>query len=336
MEVMKMRTLCKGLVGLFIALLWLVVATGVHAATYTIRTVGAWPQTTFEAKQFAIFIDMVQKEADQKYPGQLKIDYKGSGEVIQPTQQVEALRSGMIDMVNTAASYYVSIMPEMDTMSLTQLQPWEERKAGLNDYLETIHNTKAKAHYLGRLGSGSLFNIFMGKPIQKIDDFKGNKIRVSPTHLPFMKALGAEPVVTSPAEIYTAMERGVVNGYIQPPVVIRDLGLVPVTKQVVFPGFYQPIIVVLANLDYWNKLPANLKTLLTENMEKAERIAIENIQAKVKTEMESFKKDGIALYNLPAADAAKFSKTADDALMDVVGKKAPAESKKIKELTTKK
>ena len=68
-----MRTLCKGLAGLFMALLWLAVATSAHAATYTIRTVNAWPQTTFEAKQFKIFMDLAQKEADQKYPGQLKI-----------------------------------------------------------------------------------------------------------------------------------------------------------------------------------------------------------------------------------------------------------------------
>jgi TRAP-type transport system periplasmic protein len=333
---MKMRTLCKGLVGLFVALLWLVVATGAHAATYTIRTVNAWPPTTFEAKQFKIFMDMAQKEADEKYPGQLKIDYKGAGEVIAPNQQVEALRSGLVDMVQTAASYYVSIMPEMDTMSLTQMQPWEERKSGAFEYLNKIHNEKAKAFYLGRLGSGSLFNIFMAKPVKAVEDFKGLKIRSSPTHVAFIKALGAEPVLTSPTEIYTAMERGVVIGYVQPPVVIRDLGLIPVTKHIVFPGFYQPIITVLVNLDYWNKLPANLKTLLTQNMEKAEHTAIENIQAQVKTEMEAFKKDGIGFIDFGPAGTAKFSKIATDALMEVVSKKAPEESRKILELTTKK
>jgi TRAP-type C4-dicarboxylate transport system substrate-binding protein len=331
-----MRTLSKGLVGLFMALLWLAVATGAHAATYTIRTVSAWPPTTFEAKQYKIFMDMVQQEADQKYPGQLKIDYKGAGEVIAPNQQVEALRSGLVDMVQTAASYYVSIMPEMDTMSLTEMQPWEERKSGAYDYLNKLHNDKAKAFYLGRLGSGSLFNIFMAKPVKTIEDFKGLKIRTSPTHIAFIKALGSEPVVTSPTEIYTAMERGVVIGYVQPPVVIRDLGLVPVTKYIVFPGFYQPIITVLVNLDYWNKLPANLKTLLTQNMEKAEHTAIENIQAKVKTEMEAFKKDGIGFIDFGPAGTTRFSKIATDALMEVVTKKSPEESKKILELTTKK
>jgi TRAP-type C4-dicarboxylate transport system substrate-binding protein len=334
---MEMKKLFKVMIVVGVAMLWITGSLmSAHGAPVTIRTVGAWPPTTFEAKQFTIFMDMAQKEADQKYPGQMKIDYKGAGEVIQPTQQVEALRSGMVDMILSAASYYVSIMPEMDTMSLTQLYPWEERKSGATDYLDRIHNTKAKVHYLGRLGSGSLFHLFMTKPVQKVDDFKGMKIRVSPTHIPFMKALGAEPVVTAPAEIYTAIERGLVVGYIQPPVVIRDLGLVPVTKYMVYPGFYQPIIVVLVNLDFWNKLPNNLKTLLTQNIEKAEHIAIENIQNRVKSELDAFKKDGIGFIEFPPAEAARFSKMADDALMDVVTKKSPEEAKKIKELTTKK
>jgi len=299
--------------------------------------VSAWSRAAqFETQQFLTFIEMIQKEANQKYPGQLVIDYKGAGEVIPPLQQVEALRSGMVDMILTAASYYTSIMPEMDVMSLTQLKPWEERSAGVNDYLEKLHNTKANAHYLARLGTGDLFHIFLSKPIQKIDDFKGLKIRVSPTHIPFLKALGAEPVVTPPAEIYTAMERAVVVGYVQPLASIRTMGLLPVTKYLLRPGFYQPIVLVLVNLDFWKKMPDNLKNLLTENMKKAEYMAMENIDKKIKVELEEFKKAGVNIIQLPPSDAQKFSKMADDALMDVVLKKSPEEGKKLKELITKK
>lgn len=309
-----------------------------HAADkFTVRTVSAWSRAAqFETQQFITFLEMIQKDADQKYPGQLVIDYKGAGEVIPTAQQVEALRSGLVDMIMTAASYYTSIMPEMDVMSLTTMTPSEERKAGVVDYLETLHNKKANAHYMARLGSGDLFHIFMAKPVQKIEDFKGMKIRVSPTHIPFMKSLGAEPVVTPPAEIYTAMERAVVSGYVQPVASIRTMGLLPVTKSIVKPGFYQPIVLVLVNLDFWKKLPDHLKTLLTENFKKSEDLAMENIQTKIKTELEEFQKAGVAVNQLPPDDSAKFSKMADQALMEVVLKKVPEEGKKLKELITKK
>jgi TRAP-type C4-dicarboxylate transport system substrate-binding protein len=302
-----------------------------------VRTVSAWAKSAqFETQQFLEIIEMIQKEANQKYPGQLVIDYKGAGEVIPTQQQIEALRSGLVDMILTAASYYTSIMPEMDVMSLTRMTPWEERKAGVDAYLEKLHNAKANAHYLARMGSGDLFHVFLAKPVQKIDDFKGMKIRVSPTHIPFMKDLGVEPVVTPPAEIYTAMERAVVSGYIQPVASIRTMGLLPVTKYMLRPGFYQPIVLVLVNLDFWKELPDNLKKLLTENMEKGEHIEMENIAKKIKFELDEFKKAGVGFPQLPPADAAKFTKMADDALMGVVLKKSPEEGKKLYELITKK
>jgi len=339
---MTKKLLRIGLVALSMVFTAIVLVGGFSATSYgaekfTVRAVSAWSRAAqFETQQFLTFLDMIQKDANQKFPGQLVVDYKGAGEVIPTQQQVEALRSGMVDMILTAASYYTSIMPEMDVMSLTTMKPWEERKAGVNDYLEKLHNAKANAHYLSRLGSGDLFHIFLAKPVQKIDDFKGMKIRVSPTHIPFMKVLGAEPVVTPPAEIYTAMERAVVVGYIQPVASIRTMGLLPVTKHMLRPGFYEPIVLVLMNLDFWKKLPDPLRKLLTENMEKAEYIAIENIEKKIKTELEEFKKAGVNVIQLPPAEAAKFSKMADDALMDVVLKKSPEEGKKLKELITKK
>jgi TRAP-type C4-dicarboxylate transport system substrate-binding protein len=307
------------------------------AEKITVRTVAAWSQAAqYETQQFLMVVDTIQKEANQKFPGQLVIDYKGASEVIPTQQQVEALRTGMVDMILTAASYYTSIMPEMDIMSLTTMKPWEERQAGVNDYLEQLHNKKANIHYMSRLGTGDLFHIYLGKPVQKIEDYKGMKIRVSPTHIQFMKNLGAEPVVTPPAEIYTAMERSVVAGYIQPVASIRTMGLLPVTKYMFRPGFYQPTLLVLMNLDFWKKLPAPMKDFLTEEFKKGERVVMGNYEKRLQSEVEEFKKAGVQIIQLPPPEAARFSKMADDAMMEIVLKKVPEEGKKLKELVSKK
>lgn len=311
-------------------------AAATFAQGVTLRALSGWPRTAFESQQFIILVDMIQKEADAKYPGQLKIDYKGGSEVVPHLQQVEAVRGGMIDLVLTAGSYYTSIMPEIDVLSLTTLTPWEERAAGVNDFLQKLHNTKAKAHYLGRLGTGALFYIFATRPITKVEDFKGLKIRGSPTHVPFIRALGADPVVTAPTEIYTAIERGMVVGYVQPVAPIRDLGLLPLTKFMLLPGFYQPTNPVLVNLDVWNRMPKHLQELITENVKKAERLAIENTRARVASEMEAFRKGGMTIFEMPPAEAARFSQLAADALMDVVVKRAPVDAPALRDLVIKK
>jgi TRAP-type transport system periplasmic protein len=324
-------------IGAGIFLLAGLAASSYGAEKITIRVVTAWARAAqYETQQFLTFLETIQKEADQKYPGQLAFDYKGAGEVIPTQQQVEALRSGLVDMIMTAASYTTAVMPEMDVMSLTQMMPWEERTSGVYDYLDKLFNAKANAHYTARLGSGELFYIFLAKPVKRVDDFKGMKIRVGPSIIPFMKALGAEPVVTPPSEIYTAMERSIVSGYVQPLGSIRTQGLFPVTKYMVRPGFYQPITLVLMNLDVWKKMPEHLKTVITENMKKAEIMAMESIGKRLKAELDEAQKAKIDIIQLPKDDTAKFSKMADDAMMDIVLKKAPEEGKKLKEMISKK
>ncbi|MBW2138312.1 MAG: TRAP transporter substrate-binding protein DctP [Deltaproteobacteria bacterium] len=311
-------------------------AGSASAKTFTISALTAWPKSAFESQQFLKFLENVQREADKRYPGELKMVYKGAGEVIRNREQVEACRSGLIDMVYTAGSYYTSILPEIDTMSLTTMRPWEEREAGVFDYLDSLHRKKANTHMLGRTGTGSFFHLFLSKPIEKVADLKGRKIRCSPTTIPFMKAVGAVPIGMPPPDIYTAMERGVVDGYILPPGTIRDFGLVPVSKYIVFPGFYEPCQFVLINLDVWNKLPKHLQNLLTEETKKFARFNIENQQKQLKSELAKFKKEGMTFITLEGQEGKKFKKMANDALYQVVLKKAPVVAKKIREMITKK
>ena len=150
-----------------------------------------------------------------------------------------------------------------------------------------------------------------------------------------MKTVGATPIQMPPPDVYTAMERGVVDGYILPPGTIRDFGLVPVSKFIVFPGFYEPCQFVLINLDLWKKLPKHLQDLLTRNTEEMAHFNIENQIKQLNTELEDFKKQGMTFIELTGDEGASFKKMADDALYDIVMKKAPEEAKKIREMITK-
>ena len=118
--------LLKGMVSLGIGIVFVagLVTTSYGADKITVRMVAAWAKAAqFETQQFLSFIEMIQKEADQKYPGQIVFEYKGAGEVIPTQQQLEALRSGLVDMIMTAASYCTAVMPELDVMSLTSHDP---------------------------------------------------------------------------------------------------------------------------------------------------------------------------------------------------------------------
>ncbi|MBW1863283.1 MAG: TRAP transporter substrate-binding protein DctP, partial [Deltaproteobacteria bacterium] len=171
--------------------------------------------------------------------------------------------------------------------------------------------------------------------IKNIADLKGMKIRCSATNIPFMKSIGVQPIGMPPPDVPTAMERGVVDGYILPPATIRDFGLIEPSKYMIFPGFYEPCQYILVNLDLWKKIPKHLQELLTSQTEKMAHYAIENIANHLKSELEDFKKQGMTFIEFSPAEASKWSKLASDALYGIVMKKAPEESKKIMKMISK-
>ncbi|MFH1349937.1 MAG: TRAP transporter substrate-binding protein DctP, partial [Pseudomonadota bacterium] len=210
----------------------------------------AWPKTTFMVQNFTRFMDRTNEKAAKMYPGELEIKYKGGPEVISFKEQVEAARTGLIDMVFTATSYYTSIIPVGDGFSASALKPWEERDKGVFEFMQKIHAEKANVFFLSRMGSGIPFQIHTNQPVKSVADLKGMKLRCSPTLIPFLKKIGVNPVMMKPGDIYTALERGVVQGYVWPAAQMRERGWEKVTKYVIEPPTpYQAIDVVLVNLD---------------------------------------------------------------------------------------
>jgi len=301
---------------------------------YELKAISAWPKTVFEVQNFMKFLDIVKENVKKEYPGELTIKYVGGPEVIPNREQVEALRNGLVDMVFTTSGYYVSVLPVVDGLNLSHMKPWEERAAGVNDFLNAIHQEKANAYYLGRLGLDLPFTLFLTKPIESAN-LTGMKIRCSPTHIAFLKALGAQPLVIPPPDVYTALERGLADGYMWPAGLIRDWGWNEVTKYMVDPSVYNGVNVVLINLHSWKKLPERLQKLLIKSEEEAEQYAVERAQKHMADEVAAYQKEGIKVIKLSPEEAEKFTKAANDSLWAVVIEKAPENGPKLKELLSK-
>src|SRR5260370_58265 len=85
---------------------------------------------------------------------------------------------------------------------------------------------------------------------------------------------GATVVQTAPGEVYTALERGVVDGYGWPITGIFDLGWHEKTKYRVDPGFYTAEVSILVNKSTWDRLTDAQRDLLRKAGEQAEGAAV--------------------------------------------------------------
>jgi len=320
----------------FFALIVLVTQYGLaKAETFTLKAVTAWPKTASEYKAFTTFTDLVEQMVAKKYPGELKIQYIGGPEAVKTPDQVQALQRGMVDMVFTTSAYYLSVLPEVDALKLSDFTPSEERASGAWAYMNDLHEKRIGIYYLARLGLGIKFHLYLKRPI-KSADLKGLNIRVSPMYLQAIKGLDGNPVVIPPTEVYVALERNVVDGYCWPSVGIGDWGWQKQTKYVVDPGFYNVPNPLLVNLKIWNNLPQKLRDLLTEAAIEAEKRAVALFDDLAKKERPILLREGIQVIDLPPAEKEKFLKVAyEEGWKDLLGK-SPQIGAKLKELLTKK
>lgn len=278
---------------------------------------------------------MVEQIAAKKYPGELKIQYVGGPEAVKTPDQVQVLQRGMVDIVYTSSAYYTNVLPEIDSLKLTNCTPFEERINGALTYLNDLHEKKLGIHYLARTGLDIKFHLYLKKPI-KSADLKGLNICVSPLYLQAIKGLGGPPVVMPPTELYIALERNVVDGYCWPSVGIREYGLQKLTKYIVNPGFYNVPNLALVNLKTWDKLPQKLKDLLTEAAIEAEKRVVTLFDDLSKQELPILLKEGVQVVDLSPAEKEKFLKVAyDEGWKDLI-EKCPQTGLELKKLLTKK
>jgi TRAP-type C4-dicarboxylate transport system substrate-binding protein len=119
--------------------------------------------------------------------------------------------------------------------------------------------------YLGRVIDYTPFHLYLTKKIDK-PDLSGLKIRITPVYRDFFQALGATVMQTAPGEVYTALERGVVDGYGWPINGIFDFNWHEKTKFRVDPGFYSAEVSLVMNLDKWKSLNARQRDLLNKHV----------------------------------------------------------------------
>jgi TRAP-type C4-dicarboxylate transport system substrate-binding protein len=296
------------------------------AQEITLRAVSAFAEGTQFSKNFERFIEKVNKDGK----GVVQINYIGGPRAVPPFEVGNAVRTKVVDMANVTGAFYTNLMPEADGFKLIGKPMSEQRKNGTWAYINELHNKKLNSHYLARQFHNVPFHIYLNKKIDKLD-FSGLKIRVTPVYRDIVQALGGTPVNTAPGEVFTALERGVVDGYGWPVSGIFDLGWDKVTKFRMDPGFYSVEVNVLVNQDVWKGLSDAQRKVLNDAALWLEGLDSENVAVN-KAEVDRQTKAGIQPITFSPAEAKKFLDQANAVAWESVIKRAPDTAPKLREL----
>ena len=235
---------------------WLALAAAIafvplHATAQevTLKLVSAFPENQFYVKRTVDWIADVNKDGK----GVLQINFIGGPKAIPTFEVGKAVQTGVVDIGLSTGAFYTNVMPEADILKLSETSAAEQRKNGGYDLINKIWAEKANMRYLAKVVEFTPFHLYLNKKIDK-PDLTGLKIRITPVYREFFQAMNAQVMTTAPGEVYTALERGVIDGYGWPIHALFDLNWQEKTKYRVDPGFYNAEVGLIMNLDKYKSL----------------------------------------------------------------------------------
>jgi TRAP-type mannitol/chloroaromatic compound transport system substrate-binding protein len=210
------------------------------------------------------------KRIEEMSNGRIKISFYGAGELIPAAAGFDAVSSGTVEM-NYANSYfwtgktfagqYFCAVPF--GLNFVGLNGWMYDGGGLELWHEVYDKFNLVPFLCGN--TGVQMTGWFRKPIEKVDDLKGLKMRIPGLAGRVYRELGVDAMVLAPGDIFPALERGVIDAAeFVGPYLDRQLGLHKVAKYYYTTGWHETATSseLTINKAAWAKLPPDLKAIV--------------------------------------------------------------------------
>lgn len=225
-----------------------------------------WQSGTLPQEVFENFTARV----GQLSGGRLKLEPLAVNMVVSPGESLDAVAAGVIEAQHGGIAYFTgkdaafALLgdPQGGFATPYQMQMWMEYGGG-NELARELYG-RFGGHFVGGVWYGQE-TLVSKKPIRSLADFRGVKMR-APQGIgqDIWQRLGAAPVNLPGSEVYTALERGVVDAADWGTLSMnQDLGYHRLAPYPTYPGFHSmPMADIVVNMRIWRALPDDLKAIV--------------------------------------------------------------------------
>ena len=222
------------------------------------------------------------KRIEEKSGGKLKIEFVAFSETPYKGSEAErVVRDGLGEMTEWLLAYSTSTYPLLSAAELPYLPTKRLDPAEQAETMDKVWSSPALADSLGKILKSSRAvrlghfyyppqNHWFNKPVTKVEDFKGLKIReYSAEGIDFTTALGAVPVSLTAPEVYTALQRGTLDGAVSASTSMTGLKWGEVLKTGFISNFKMSISLILVNERKYNQLPPEVRDVLRSELDRS-------------------------------------------------------------------
>jgi len=244
---------------------------------------GAAPEAENKPEIWRFAIEEAEGGVQHKYATRFKelIEERSGGEIeviIYPygtlgtsTHITEQLNLGVIDFAMASPGSLGKLIPELQVFNLHFVLPVDERLTqrilGDQELIEEFDQLyQPKGLKLLSIFSEGEMVWTTNQEIRSPEDFAGVKFRVmtSPLLLASYDAYGASATPMPYSEVYSGLQLKQIDGQVNPVFAIERQKFHEVTSWMTFPGHASFITTCATNLDFYNALSADRKTLLNQ------------------------------------------------------------------------
>jgi tripartite ATP-independent transporter DctP family solute receptor len=299
----------------------LAMAPAVQAGQMTLKLATSQPpKGGFLGETPKVFAD----ELDKATKGQLKVQIFHSGSLSSNEAELfQMAQSGAVDVAIGATTYILGWTPRAKVFDLPYLfegaphfKKVVQGKVGEVIAKEVEDDGVYLIAYI-LPGVRSIFNT--KRPIEKLDDAKGMKIRSmqSPVYIDMFKNMGMLPTALPASELYTSLQTGVVDAGENDAASVVSWGWVDVIKYYSINEHSISCNVMLINKKKFDSMPADVQKAIREAGKKAENYQLDYIQKALAENLEKIKAKGVMVNVI--TDRKPFQ----DAVKDIIAKYEP-------------
>jgi tripartite ATP-independent transporter DctP family solute receptor len=239
----------------------------------------------------------------QKTNGEYEVKVFPAAQLGSGRDMLEAVRQGSLEMSVFASDLLEPVVPAMGAVGLPYI--WDREKAhallsgeiGRQLSAKFLAATGVKIIAWGDLGEQSMLT--RAKPIRVPGDLKGLKMRVPevPSTVSAFRVWGANPTVVTFAEVYNALQTGVVDGAVMPPDLMFTSRLYEVAKQLSLTRhLFLPLTILIAD-KFLQAQPAQVQKAILDAAHEAFEVYDRELYLKASTQAaDQMKAKGVTIF----------------------------------------
>ncbi len=248
---------------------------------------------------------------ESKSGGQIKVNLFPGGTLGSDQANVSAMQGGTLEMVSMNSGILASQVKEFAIFDFPFMFPNEAIADAVVDgpFGQKMHARLQEKGLVGlgfyELGFRQITN--SKRPVNKVEDLEGLKLRVipNPINVDWVRALGANPTPLPFPEVYSALEQKAIDGQENPLTVINANKFFEVQKHVVISNHQYNPQSVLISKKFWDGLSADQKKIISDAVAASSKHQREQARGLVASALDNMKKNGMQVTQFSDAELGK-------------------------------